>query len=152
MVRRIMHFLIIIFFVLSVSAVAQQEKPGFKEVSRDPVIPKRYQKESKNKEFEISKLDDTWLTQDSNDDGILDYALILDKENYSKYREGVDSNDDGFIDDFVFYTREGKIEYQEIDSNFDKKIDIWVEIGHDERVHRIQRDMDYDGIVDQEFR
>ena len=53
------------------------------------------------------------------------------------------------MDDFYFFEA-GKLIRQEIDSNFDSDIDIWVYMKDGIYIHRYEMDTDFDGIVDTE--
>ena len=147
----------ILFLLQSVFAqeqVAAEEKQQqrFAEVNNPPEVPMTFMDESDKKEWMVSKLRSPWLIQDNNNDGKVDYALIVLGADYTKSREGIDNNYDGYIDDFAYFDKTGEIVYQEIDSNYDKKIDIWVEIDKGRRIVRVQRDLDYDGIVDRDLK
>jgi hypothetical protein len=87
-----------------------------------------------------------WLTADRDDDGSVDYAVRLD-ERGNKLQEAVDFNRDGRMDDFYFYAND-VLQRQELDSNFDEEIDIWIYLWRGVYVQRWERDTDYDGTVD----
>ena len=63
-----------------------------------------------------------------------------------KVRE-YDYNLDGHMDDFYFYER-GVLIRQEIDSNFDELVDIWVYLHKGIYIKRYELDTDYDGKID----
>ena len=86
-------------------------------------------------------------TYDSNGDGKVDFMEKLDKDG-NKIMEIFDFNHDGAMDDFYFFT-DGVISKREIDSNFDKKVDIWVYIKDGHYITKYERDLDYNGTVDQ---
>ncbi|MEE8440475.1 MAG: hypothetical protein V3S41_02045 [Spirochaetia bacterium] len=88
-----------------------------------------------------------WLTSDRDNDGRVDYAVRVDERGY-KLREVVDFNLDGRMDDFYFYSND-VLQRQEVDSNFDQAIDIWIFMWRGVYVQRWERDTDYDGAVDQ---
>lgn len=96
--------------------------------------------------FDASEYGDRWITGDRNDDGITDYALLLDEENL-KLKEAVDFNDDGYMDDFYYYSNEVLIR-QEIDTNYDQSVDLWVYLHRGVYVERYERDTDHDGKPD----
>ncbi len=86
-------------------------------------------------------------TFDSNGDGKVDFMEKKDKDG-KKIMEIFDFNHDGFMDDFYFYTN-GIITLREVDSNFDRKVDIWVYIKDGHYITKYERDLDYDGTIDQ---
>jgi len=96
--------------------------------------------------FDVSRYDEEWMTDDRNEDGRLDYAVRL-TDDLRKDREAVDFNHDGMMDDFYFYANE-VLQRQEIDTNFDGAIDLWVFLTEGVYVERYERDTDYDGYPD----
>ncbi len=84
---------------------------------------------------------------DSNGDGKIDFMEKVDKDG-NKIMEMIDFNHDGYMDDFYFYTR-GIITLREIDSNYDKKIDILVYIKDGRYITKYERDLDFNGTIDQ---
>ncbi len=87
-----------------------------------------------------------WLTSDRDNDGRVDYAVRLDERGH-KLREVMDFNLDGQMDDFYYYSND-VLQRQEVDSNFDQAIDIWIYMWRGVYVQRWERDTDYDGAVD----
>jgi hypothetical protein len=85
------------------------------------------------------------LSQDRNYDGRVDYLVEYDREG-RKVREEMDFNFDGRMDDF-YYFENGALIRQEIDSNFDQRIDVWVFL-EGPYIHRYEMDRDFDGRVD----
>ncbi|MBN1649592.1 MAG: hypothetical protein JW874_16255 [Spirochaetales bacterium] len=86
------------------------------------------------------------LTSDENGDGIADYILYYTSKG-QKIAEKMDFNKDGIMDDFYFYIN-GVLKFRQIDSNFDKKVDIWVYINRGVYIGKYERDTDFDGTVD----
>ncbi len=84
---------------------------------------------------------------DSNGDGKVDFMEKQNKEG-EKIMEIFDFNHDGTMDDFYFYS-DGIISLREIDSNFDKKVDIWVYIKDGSYITKYERDLDFNGTIDQ---
>ena len=84
---------------------------------------------------------------DSNGDGKADLREKQDEDG-NKIMEMIDFNHDGVMDDFYYFT-DGIITLRKIDSNFDQKIDVWVYIKEGKYIEKYERDMDYDGNVDQ---
>lgn len=87
-----------------------------------------------------------WITGDSNGDGAVDYALRLDDRG-RKEREAVDHNNDGMMDNFYYY-QNGVLSRQEIDTNYDSNIDLWIYMYDGARVDRYERDTNHDGTID----
>jgi hypothetical protein len=87
-----------------------------------------------------------WLTADRDGDGLVDYAVQVD-ERGRKLREAMDYNLDGLMDDFYFYSND-VLQRQEVDSNFDQAIDIWIYMWRGVYVRKWERDTDHDGSVD----
>jgi hypothetical protein len=96
--------------------------------------------------FDVSRYGDEWMTDDRNEDGLVDYAVRLTDE-LQKDREAVDFNHDGMMDDFYFYSNE-VLQRQEIDTNYDGAIDLWVFLREGVYVERYERDTSYDGYPD----
>ncbi len=99
-----------------------------------------------NGRFDPAAYTDGWLTADRDNDGRVDYAVRVDERGY-KLREAMDYNLDGRMDDFYFYNND-VLQRQEVDSNFDRAIDIWIYIWRGVYVRRWERDTDHDGVVD----
>lgn len=84
---------------------------------------------------------------DSNGDGKIDFMEKVDKDG-NKIMEMIDFNHDGYMDDFYYYTK-GIITLREIDSNYDKNIDILVYIKDGRYITKYERDLDFNGTIDQ---
>jgi len=96
--------------------------------------------------FDPAAYSEGWLTSDRDDDGTVDYAVQVDDDG-NKLREAMDYNFDGRMDDFYFYAND-VLQRQELDSNFDEVIDIWIYMWRGVYVRKWERDTDYDGVVD----
>ncbi|MFP4372718.1 MAG: hypothetical protein ACLFPO_00100 [Spirochaetaceae bacterium] len=96
--------------------------------------------------FDVDRYGDEWMTDDRNEDGMVDYAVRVTDE-LQKDREAVDFNYDGKMDDFYFYKNE-VLQRQEIDTNYDGAIDLWVFLREGVYVERYERDTTYDGYPD----
>lgn len=83
---------------------------------------------------------------DTNKDGEIDYLVGTDADSV-KIMESIDFNHDGIMDDLYFYSN-GIIVRQEVDSNYDYKIDIWVYIKDGSSVEKYEQDTDFDGTID----
>ncbi|MBN2440015.1 MAG: hypothetical protein JXJ04_01675 [Spirochaetales bacterium] len=107
-----------------------------------------YNKDGKPDKWCKVSSDGTLITTelDQNFDGVMDAKSEYYKDGKPKYEE-FDYNYDGKMDTFYYYT-DGKLEKQEIDSNYDQKIDIWVYLINGIYIERIERDLDFDGKVD----
>ncbi len=96
--------------------------------------------------FDPEDYGEGWLTLDRNDDGVVDYAVMVD-DSGRKMREAVDFNRDGAMDDFYFYEN-GVLARQEVDTNYDHRIDAWVYLRRGVYITMWERDRDFDGIID----
>ncbi|MCF6334364.1 MAG: hypothetical protein L3J12_01300 [Spirochaetales bacterium] len=96
----------------------------------------------------VSKSEDLALMEkyDTNNDGAIDYMVGMGLDSM-KILESIDFNHDGAMDDLYFYSN-GIIVRQEVDSNYDYKIDIWVYIKDGSSVEKYEQDTDFDGIID----
>jgi hypothetical protein len=97
--------------------------------------------------FPVEEYGQSWMKSDRDEDGNTDYAVQLDRKGNLK-KEVMDFNYDGYMDDFYFF-EEGKLVREEIDSNFDNKIDIWVYVTDNVYIERYERDTDFDGEIDE---
>ncbi len=83
---------------------------------------------------------------DSDYNGIVDRVIRFDSEGKTDYEE-YDFDLDGIIDTFYYYGELG-LEHQEIDSNGDSKIDIWVYLFEGQYMQSYKRDVNFDGEID----
>jgi hypothetical protein len=88
----------------------------------------------------------TCKEQDLNFDGRKDIWIYYDDKG-NREMEEMDFDFDGKID-MVTFRRGGKVIRQEMDTNFDGKVDIWKYYNSDEALERVERDSNYDGRVD----
>lgn len=87
------------------------------------------------------------ISTDTNHDGSIDSKLALDNKRLTIFEE-TDYNLDGIMDNFYYYDS-GFVTRQEVDSNYDQKIDVWVYITNNGKsISRYEKDVDYDGVVD----
>lgn len=87
------------------------------------------------------------ISTDKNHDGKIDSKLALDRMNLSVLEE-TDYNLDGIMDNFYYFDN-GFVVRQEVDSNYDQKVDIWVYITNDGKsISKYEKDLDFDGEVD----
>ncbi|MGL1894547.1 MAG: hypothetical protein OCD02_23170 [Spirochaetaceae bacterium] len=87
------------------------------------------------------------ISTDTNFDGKVDSKLALDAAELTLFEE-IDFNLDGVMDNFYYY-ESGYVTRQEVDSNYDQKIDVWVYIVNEGKsISRYEKDLDFDGIVD----
>jgi len=96
--------------------------------------------------FDAADYGEGWLKLDRNDDGVVDYVIMVNDRG-QKLREAVDFNYDGYMDDFYFYSND-VLQRQEIDTNFDLRIDAWVYLRRGVYIEMWERDRDFDGIID----
>jgi hypothetical protein len=87
-----------------------------------------------------------WRSDDRNGDGVLDHAVQFDK-NGNRSAEVYDINFDGRMDDFYAFDN-GAICLEQVDSNFDGLVDLWVHIYQGVYVAGYERDSNYDGKLD----
>jgi hypothetical protein len=85
------------------------------------------------------------LSQDRNYDGQVDYLVEYDRAG-RKVREEMDFDFDGRMDDFYFFEK-GALVRQEIDTNFDDRVDVWVFL-EGPYIRRYEMDKDFNGQVD----
>ncbi|TVR33083.1 MAG: hypothetical protein EA404_05450 [Spirochaetaceae bacterium] len=89
---------------------------------------------------------DGWIIADTSGDGKTDYALKLDQD-LKKEMEVIDFNNDGSMDNFYFYRRDARIR-EEIDTNHNGRIDLWIHIEGGVYIVRYERDTNHDGHID----
>lgn len=117
-----------------------------------PELPNAYH----NMEYiwEIENLPKSWESYDRNQDGKIDFARLDiggQQNGLFSQREINDTNNDGVFDTFFYFNAESELVFHTMDSNFDRQIDYWIEYGKNNKIKRIQRDLDFDGYVDKEF-
>ncbi len=87
------------------------------------------------------------ISSDTNFDGKIDSRLSLDEFKLSIYEE-TDYNLDGVMDNF-YYFESGNVIRQEVDSNYDQKIDVWVYITNNGKsISKYEKDLNFDGVID----
>lgn len=96
--------------------------------------------------FDPAEYGEQWLLLDRNEDGTPDYAVRTNDSGQKVY-EAMDFNYDGRMDDFYFYEND-VLQRQELDSNFDEQIDIWIYLRRGVYITMWERDRDFDGIID----
>lgn len=142
--------LLSILYCTVISYVHAQDKPvGLVEGQVLPEIPNQYKHIERI--WQIHNLRFPWLLSDTNADGVYDIAYTVDDITHVTQKELIDTNNDGYVDEFSYFDENGKIVYQEFDTNNDRKVDYWAEIYSGERVLRIQRDLTYDGYINRDF-
>ena len=95
--------------------------------------------------YEVSDGRVIGLSLDRNYDERIDYTVGYDADN-RKTREEMDFNFDGRMDDFYFF-KEGELVRQEVDSNFDGRIDVWVSL-EGQYIRGYEMDRDFDGVAE----
>ncbi|HTP57496.1 MAG TPA: hypothetical protein VMM82_01175 [Spirochaetia bacterium] len=83
---------------------------------------------------------------DRNGDGVVDYRVYYDARG-KVAREELDFNFDGKMDTFYYY-KDGVLQREELDTRFNGQIDIWVYLLEGTYVQRYERDLDGDGKPD----
>lgn len=87
------------------------------------------------------------ILTDTNHDGNIDSRLALNRAEQTLFEE-TDYNLDGIMDNFYYY-QDGFVVRQEVDSNYDQKIDVWVYIVNDGKsISKYEKDLDFDGVID----
>lgn len=100
------------------------------------------------------KENDVLMTEQTDADFDTKYDIFT--EYYSdgkKKKEGNDQNQDGVPDDFYYFLKTGETDRQELDTNFDKKPDYWVQYEYD-KTRKLKkciliRDSNFDGKPDE---
>jgi hypothetical protein len=87
-----------------------------------------------------------FIELDRNADGVNDYRVYYDAKG-KVAREELDFNFDGKMDTFYYY-KDGVLQREELDTHFDGRIDITVYLLDGTYVQRYERDMDGDGKPD----
>ncbi len=96
-------------------------------------------------EFHPSEFTSDWELLDTNDDGNIDYAVIVDS-NGLLVRAAMDYSGDGVFDNFYAYY-DGQLVLHEIDSNSDGAIDLRVFVVEGNQVAGFEQDTNHDGIM-----
>jgi hypothetical protein len=86
------------------------------------------------------------VEMDLNEDGQIDFARVYNTKGLLDHDE-YDYNLDGKMDDFVFYVNAIPVR-EEIDSDYNGKVDIWVYLAEGKYIKRWERDLDGDGRFD----
>jgi hypothetical protein len=112
----------------------------------DPEMVGRSRPRNPEIRFDVAEYGETWYLDDMNGDGQIDFAQKND-ENGQAILQAMDFNNDGFMDDFYFLNA-GSLVRQELDTNFDGAIDLWVYVVDGIYVEGYERDLDHDGFID----
>lgn len=131
---RLVQILILFSLVLAVAGAQSVERT--EETARDTFTPI----------FSVDDYGAAWIPGDTDNDGRMDYALMLDDMNRKRF-EAMDFNRDGLMDDFYIYEG-GVLTAEQLDTNFDGAIDLWIFMHDGVRIRGYERDTDYDGEVD----
>lgn len=99
----------------------------------------------------LSKSSVPRVEMDLNEDGKIDFVRVYNARGLLDHDE-YDYNLDGRMDDFLYYENAVPVR-EEIDSDYNGKIDIWVYLAEGKYITRWERDLDGDGKFDkaQEF-
>lgn len=133
--------LLLVAAVLLVAALVSAN-----EADRRDERPSEFEEFHPTLRFDPGSYSNSWLASDRDGDGIPDYFVQVDERGY-KLREAMDFNYDGRLDDFYFYSND-VLQRQELDSNFDDRIDIWIYMWRGVYVRKWERDTDFDGEID----
>lgn len=96
--------------------------------------------------FDPKALGSDWLVSRLAQTGQIDYAVLLDSLG-RKEREAVDFNGDGILDDFYYFSH-GVLIRREVDTNYDRRVDLRVWISEGVYISRYEQDVDFDGTPD----
>ncbi len=96
---------------------------------------------------DIATYGSPWITDDRNNDGIVDHAVQYGKNGKMVVAEVFDYNFDGKMDDFYTYDN-GVLILEELDTNYDGLVDIWVHVYKGVYVAAYERDSNFDGTLD----
>lgn len=97
--------------------------------------------------FDPDEYGDEWLTLDRNADGAIDYAVMVDDRGH-KLREVMDFNHDGSMDNFYVYSN-NVLQRQEIDTNANQQIDVWIYLRRGVYIRMWERDRTHNGVIDE---
>lgn len=86
------------------------------------------------------------VEMDLNEDGKVDFARVYNARGLLDHDE-YDYNLDGKMDDFLYYENALPVR-EEIDSDYNGKVDIWVYLLEGKYIKRWERDLDGDGKFD----
>lgn len=132
---RLLQVFFLLTVVLTLTTAQSVERAAFSTDTDQPV-------------FDVEAYGSEWITGDSSGNGRIDYALRLNDRG-DKRMEANDFNGDGLMDDFYYY-QNGVLHRQELDTNFDGVVDLWIFMHDGVRVAGYERDSDYDGVIDVE--
>lgn len=96
--------------------------------------------------FDPDELSPDWELLDTNDDGQVDYAVIVD-ETGLLVRASMDYSGDGMFDNFYAY-EDGQLVMHEIDSNSNGQVDLRVFVTEGSQVVGFEQDTNHDGTMD----
>ena len=95
---------------------------------------------------DIGEYGSAWTTDDRNGDGMVDHVAQFDKNGRTS-AEAFDFNFDGKMDDFYTFSG-GAVTQEELDTNYDGFIDLWVQVYQGVYVASYERDSNFDGKLD----
>ncbi|MFP4511257.1 MAG: hypothetical protein ACOC4I_06825 [Spirochaetota bacterium] len=96
--------------------------------------------------FDPEELSSDWELLDTNDDGQIDYAVVVDDDGLL-VRASMDYSGDGLFDNFYAYD-EGRLVMHEIDSNSNGRVDLRVFVTEGDQVVGFEQDTNHDGTMD----
>lgn len=133
---RALQFIRVLIFVLAVVPLVGGQTIQAPEGESDEWTPV----------FPVEEYPADWVTADMDENGRVDWAVELD-EFGDKAHEAMDFNHDGMMDDFYFYSND-VLQREELDTNYDGAIDLWIHMYRGVWVRSYERDSDYDGEID----
>lgn len=98
--------------------------------------------------FRVDEMGDEWEPMDTTDDGVNNYAVIVNSEN-ELIRAVMDYSGDGYFDNFYYYDS-GELYLHELDTNSDQQIDVRVFLENGASVRGFEQDTNHDGSMDLE--
>lgn len=143
------YWFLVLFFLLYSTTLAEVTDTRIytKQDKKKPELP-HVEYIEQDKKWDMKSYNLPWIVVDINRDGKNDIATKVRPNGHKKILEVLDSNFDGVADDFAYFDEAENMLFQEIDSNYDKKIDLWITIQNGKYMKRFQRDKDFDGYID----
>ncbi len=138
-VTRIVKLFVLLAGILAVPVSAEAGSPSMDNIGLSRFLHEKLS-------FDPDDYGAGWIVGDENDDSLVDYCIFFDKNGYKVF-EANDYNKDGYLDDFYHYQNDVLV-LQELDQNYDQKIDLWVYIDEGVYVEGYELDSDFDGRID----
>ena len=102
---------------------SQEEKRQSRFIASDPNLAKPKKQKTKSvKDRAFDLITDKGVNLDIDNNGKDDFWRVYDKGRLAGIK--IDANEDGFIDTYTKYNREGWVELEKLNRNFDKAYDV----------------------------